>query len=205
MGGAPGAAGAAAERGDAVAGHAPPGRDAENKARAASARDEEARTAGREAAAQRAPQPVVFSDDSGTHPAVPRLYGGAPHDQRATGSVPRHPGRTTTVVVAWTPDGLHAPGRIEGARETATGEGDMAETLVPTRRPGQGVVLANVRVQKAASMRQARAPRGGERLFLPPDSPAFTPIEQAFSKIKALLRGLGARTREAGAQAVGGR
>ncbi len=61
----------------------------------------------------------------------------------------------------------------------------------------------NLSVHKAASIRQARAARGCGLLFLPPYSPDFTPIEQAFSKLKAILRGRGARTREALEQAVG--
>ena len=64
------------------------------------------------------------------------------------------------------------------------------------------VVLDNLNVHKAASIGQALAARGCELLFLPPYSPDFTPIEQAFSKIKAILRGLGARTKEALQEAV---
>ena len=73
----------------------------------------------------------------------------------------------------------------------------IVEELGPTLRPGHVVVLANLSVHKAASLRQARAARGCDLLFLPPYSPDFTPIEQAFSKLKAILRGLGARTHEA--------
>lgn len=49
---------------------------------------------------------------------------------------------------------------------------------------------------KAARIHEALAARGCRLLFLPPYSPDFTPIEQAFSKLKAILRGLGARTRD---------
>jgi transposase len=62
---------------------------------------------------------------------------------------------------------------------------------------GQVVVRDNVSVHKAAHIREALAARGGDLLFLPPSSPDFTPIEPAFSKLKAILRGLGARTGEA--------
>jgi transposase len=126
-----------------------------------------------------------------------RLYGWAPHDQRATGSVPRNHGKNITLVAALTPDGLHEPWLIEGAMTTETFEWYIREELAPRLRPGQVVVLDNLSVHKAASIRQALAARGCELLFLPPYSPDCTPIEQAFSKLKALLRGLGARTREA--------
>jgi transposase len=125
-----------------------------------------------------------------------RLYGWAPHDQRATGSVPRNHGKNTTLVAALTPDGLQVPWMIEGAMDTATFEWYIQEQLAPTLQPGQVVVLDNLSVHKAESIRQAVEARSCQLLFLPPYSPDFTPIEQAFSKIKAILRGLGARTRE---------
>jgi transposase len=63
-------------------------------------------------------------------------------------------------------------------------------------------VLDNLSVHKAARIRQALVARGCELLFLPRHSPDFTPIEQAFSKLKAILRGLGARAREALVEAM---
>ncbi len=126
-----------------------------------------------------------------------RLYGWAPHDQRATGSVPRNHGKNTTLVAALTPEGLQVPWLIEGAMDTATFVWYISEQLAPTLRPGQVVVLDNLSVHKAASIRQALEARECQLLFLPPYSPDFTSIEQAFSKLKAVLRRLGARTTEA--------
>lgn len=126
-----------------------------------------------------------------------RLYGWAPHDQRATSSVPRNHGKNTTLVAALTPNGLQEPWLIEGAMTTETFEWYITEQLAPTLRPGQIVVLDNLSVHKAASIRQAITARQCQLLFLPPYSPDFTPIEQAFSKLKAVLRRLGARTTEA--------
>jgi transposase len=145
---------------------------------------------------------LVFVDESGTHTSLTRLYGWAPHDQRATGSVPRNHGRNTTLVAALTPDGLQAPWRIEGAMNTETFEWYIREELAPLLRPGQVVVLDNLSAHKAERIREAIEARQCQLLFLPPYSPDCTPIEQAFSKIKALLRGLGARTKEALQEAV---
>ena len=131
-----------------------------------------------------------------------RLYGWALHDQRATGSVPRNHGKNTTLVAALTPDGLQEPWLMEGAMNTETFEWYVREQLAPRLRPGQVVVLDNLSVHKAASIRQAIEARHCTLLFLPPYSPDFTPIEQAFSKLKAILRRLGARTREALPEAV---
>ncbi len=111
--------------------------------------------------------------------------------------MPRNHGKNTTLVAALAPEGLQAPWTIEGAMDTPAFERYVKEVLGPTLRPGQVVVLDNLRVHKAASIRQAIAAHDCELLFLPPYSPDCTPIEQAFSKIKALIRGVGARTREA--------
>jgi transposase len=155
------------------------------------------RNAWREAAAQLDPEQFIFVDESGTNIALTRLYGWAPHDQRATGSVPRNHGKNTTLVAALAPDGLQVPWMIKGAMDTATFVWYITEQLAPTLRPGQVVVLDNLSVHKAASIRQAIEARQGTLLFLPPYSPDFTPIEQAFSKVKAALRRIGARTTEA--------
>jgi transposase len=164
---------------------------------AASERDEEARHAWREAVAALDPEQFVCVDESGTNISLTRLYGWAPHDRRATGSVPRNQGKNTTLVAALAPDGVQGPWMIEGAMDTATFVWYITEQLAPTLRPGQVVVLDNLSVHKAASIRHALEARGCTLLFLPPYSPDFTPIEQAFSKIKAILRRLGARTHEA--------
>ena len=133
------------------------------------------------------------------------MYGWAPHEQRATGSVPRNHGKNSTLVAAvaaLAPDGLHEPWLIEGAMETATFAWSITEQLAPTLRPGQVGVVDHLSAHTADSIRHAIAARGCQLLFLPPYSPDCTPIEQAFSKIKAILRGLGARTKEALQEAV---
>src|SRR6185369_7770632 len=108
----------------------------------------------------------------------------------------------TTLVAALTPEGLHVPWLIEGAMDSATFAWYITEQLAPTLRSGQVVVLDNLSVHKAARIRQAIEARGCQLLFLPPYSPDFTPIEQAFSKLKASLRRLGARSKEALQEAV---
>ena len=116
--------------------------------------------------------------------------------------MPRNHGKNTTLVAALTPDGLQAPWTLEGAIDTAAFERYITEVLGPTLRPGQLVILDNLSVHKATSIRDAIEALHCDVLFLPPYSPDLTPIEQAFSKIKALLRGLGARTRETLLEAV---
>jgi hypothetical protein len=115
-------------------------------------------------------------DASGTHTSLTRLSGWAPHDQRATGSVPCTHSNNVTVVAALAPDGLHDPWLIAGAMETATCAWDIREQVAPRLRPRQVVVLDQVSAHPAASIRDALAARGGARLFLPSSSPDFTPI-----------------------------
>jgi hypothetical protein len=136
-------------------------------------------------------------EERGTTIALTRLYGGAPHDHRARGSVPRNPGKHTTLGAARAPDGRHVPWLLEGARETATFVWYLTEHLAPTLRPRQVVVRDNVRVHKAARIRQVIEARPCTRLFLPSSSPDCTPLEPAFSTLTAILRRLGARTTEA--------
>jgi transposase len=87
--------------------------------------------------------------------------------------------------------------------DTLAVERYVIQVLGPTLRPGQIVILDNLSVHKPERIRAAIAARGGELVFLPAYSPDFTPIEQAFSKIKAILRGLGARVRAALLDAIG--
>jgi hypothetical protein len=186
-----------------VAGHPLARRDADNKSLAAvPCATSRRRAAWRAAVAQRDAQPFVFVDERGTPTALTRLSSWAPHEQRARGSVPRTHGQNSTVVAARAPDGLPTPWLIAGAMETATCAWDITEQLAPRLRPGQVVVLDNLSAHPAERMRQALEARDGARRFLPPSSPDFTPIEQAFSKRKALLRGRGACTREAFEEAV---
>jgi transposase len=164
---------------------------------AASERDEEARAAWREEIATRDATQFVFVDETGTHTSLTRLYAWAPHDQRARGQVPRNHGRNVTLAAALSPTGLQAPWAIEGAMDTLAFTEYLRHVLGPTLRPGQVVILDNLSVHRGAAVRDALTARGCELVFLPAYSPDFTPIEQAFSKVKAALRGLGARTREA--------
>ncbi|HEX5570869.1 MAG TPA: IS630 family transposase [Ktedonobacterales bacterium] len=170
---------------------------------AASERNEAERAAWRAAVAAHDPQQFVFVDESSTHTALTRLYGWAPQDQRASGVAPRNHGKNTTLVAALTPDGLQEPWLlVEGAMNTEAFEWYIREQLAPHLHPGQIVVMDNLSVHKAASIQETLAARGCDLLFLPPYSPDFNPIEQAFSKLKAILRGLGARTQEALQEAV---
>jgi hypothetical protein len=106
-------------------------------------------------------------------------------------------------VAALTWDGMQAPWTVDGAMDTAACMVYVEAVLGPTLQPGQIVVLDNLAVHKAERIRTLLEARRGELWFLPAYSPDLTPIEEAFAKLKAGLRRLGARTREALLEASG--
>ncbi len=142
-------------------------------------------------ATKRRGQQFVFVDESGTHTALTRLYGWAPHDQRAVGSVPRNHGKNTTLVAALTPHGLQAPWTIEGAIDTLAFERYVKEVVGPTLRPGQVVILDNLSVHTAARIREAIEAVDCELLFLPPYSPDCTPSSRRSRRSKRSCAGWG--------------
>jgi transposase len=180
-----------------VAGDPSLGVDANKRSVGASERDETARARGREQLKGVDVRRLVFVDECGTHTSLARLYAWAQRGQRAHAQVPRNHGKNTPLVAALTWQGIQAPWTIEGALDTAAFELYVREVLAPTLQPGQIVILDNLSVHKSPAVQQAIAARGCHLVFLPAYSPDLTPIEQAFSKLKAILRRLAARTREA--------
>ncbi len=76
-------------------------------------------------------------------------------------------------------------------------EAYIEQIFVPTLHSGETVILDNLSIHKRQKVRELIEAKGGHLLFLPAYSPDFSPIEEAFSKLKAVLRSIGARTREA--------
>jgi len=140
------------------------------------------------------PHRLVFLDETSIKTNLTRLRGRAPVGERVHGSVPFGKWRTQTFIAGLTSDQLIAPWVIDGAINQAAFEAYVETQLAPRLRPGTIVILDNLSVH--------RSPRAAETLkqchcwflFLPPYSPDLNPIEQAFSKIKAHLRRIGART-----------
>ena len=145
----------------------------------------------------------MFVDECGSNIALTPRYAWAPRSERATGAVPHHRGKNLTLIAALTPGGLTAAMTLDGATDAAAFAAYVGELLVPTLRPGQVVVLDNLSAHKGDPIRALIEAAGCRLLFLPPYSPDFAPIEQAFGKLKALLRRAGARTRAALEAAIG--
>jgi len=182
--------------------HDSPGLDAQKKTLVAREQDEVARAAWREQASQLASQNLVFVDETGTHIALTPLYARAPRGQRAVGKVPRNTGANTTLLASLSLDGMGEALILEGAADGLAFEAYIDQILAPSLRPGQIVVMDNLSIHQGERVRQAIQAKGCQLVFLPAYSPDFSPIEQAFSKLKAVLRRIGARTHEALFEAI---
>ncbi|HEV2108013.1 MAG TPA: IS630 family transposase [Thermomicrobiales bacterium] len=148
------------------------------------------------------PATLVFVDESGTNLALTPRYGRAPRGERVIGTAPRNHGPNTTLVAALTLDGITAAMTVEGAMDRDAFDVFVDRILGPSLVPGQVVIWDNLSVHKSADAQRVIAAAGCTLLWLPPYSPDFTPIEQAFSKLKTALRRAGARTREALNEAI---
>jgi transposase len=140
---------------------------------------------------------LVFIDESGANITLARRYGRAPRGERAHGTAPRNYGHNLTLVAALSLEGVDAPMLLEGAMDRIAFERYIQAFVIPTLRPGQLVILDNLSAHKQAPIRRAIQAAGCHVLFLPSYSPDFNPIELAFSKIKAHIRRVGARTQDA--------
>jgi len=140
------------------------------------------------------PHTLVFIDETGANTKMARLHGRAPRGERLRAAIPHGHWKTTTFVGALRLTGMTAPMVLDGPM---TGEWFLAYTeqvLVPTLRSGDVVILDNLPAHKGTAVRAAVEAAGATLLFLPPYSPDFNPIENAFAKLKTLLRKAAART-----------
>jgi len=141
----------------------------------------------------------VWVDECGAQTTLTPRYARAPRGQRAYGRAPRNHRRNTTLVAALTHTGIGATMVLEGAAFVAY----LEQQLVPRLRPGQIVVLDNLRVHHAPVVRERIAAAGCRVAYLPAYSPDLNPIEGAFSKVKTHLRRAAARTHEGLVDAFG--
>ncbi len=133
-----------------------------------------------------------------------RLRGRAPKGERLRAGVPHGHWRTTTFVAGLRLSGIDAPMLIDGAINGESFLAYVRKVLVPSLRAGDVVIMDNLGSHKSVAVREAIEAAGAELRFLPPYSPDFNPIENAFAKLKALLRKVAARTRDALWAAVAG-
>ena len=122
-----------------------------------------------------------------------REYARGPSGERVVGIVPRNRGLTLTVVGAVALDGVRAMMAYEGGTSAEAFLRFVREVLAPSLYPGDVVVLDNLGAHRAVGVREAVEAVGARVLYLPPYHPELNPIELAWSKLKALLKTIGAR------------
>lgn len=143
------------------------------------------------------PHAFVFLDETGATTNMARRYGWGPRGERLVDTAPHGHWKTTTFLAGLCSTGIIAPLVLDGPM---TGEAFLAyvrQFLAPQLSLGDVVVMDNLAAHKVAGVSEAIAAVGASILYLPPYSPDLNPIEQAFAKLKALLRKAQARTREA--------
>jgi len=139
----------------------------------------------------------VVVDECGSNVNLTPVYARAPKGERVYDSVPRNTEKNTTLIAALTTGGMGPAMLLEGATATAAFEAYVEHFLASALAPGKVVVIDNLSAHKNARVRELIEARGCELWFLPSYSPDLSPIEEAFSKLKALLRQAKARTQEA--------
>ncbi len=136
----------------------------------------------------------MFIDETGASTKMARLRGRARRGQRCRSSVPHGHWKTTTFTGALRLSGMTAPMVIDGPMNRDAFRAYVRHMLAPTLRPGDIVVMDNLPAHKGTETRGMIEAAGATLLYLPPYSPDFNPIENAFAKLKALLRKAAART-----------
>jgi len=133
-------------------------------------------------------------DESGVTTDLLRRYARSPRGTRIADHTPCSHWQTHTIVAALRPTALTATAVFDGPIDSETFRAYVDQVLVPTLRPGDVVVLDNLSAHKQPEVRAAIEHAGARLRFLPPYSPDFNPIEQAFAKLKAFFRAFRPRT-----------
>lgn len=145
---------------------------------------------------------LVFVDEAGVNLTLTRLYARAIGGERAVDATPRNAGDNLSLIGALSLDGLIAAMTLKGSVDTPVFLAYISEVLAPQLWPGAIVVMDNLRVHHAQSVRLAIEAVGAQLIFLPPYSPDLSPIELCWSKLKQFLRSRKARTDDALDQAM---
>lgn len=146
---------------------------------------------------------IVFVDETGCNTKMTRLRGRCRKGERLKAAVPHGHWKTTTFIAGLRADRLIAPWVIDGAMDGDSFVTYVETQLAPCLKPGDVVVIDNLSAHNRDEAAKAIRAKGAWLLFLPPYSPDLNPIELAFSKLKAHLKRIGARTIEGLWDAIG--
>jgi len=146
---------------------------------------------------------LVFVDEMGSNISLAPVYAWSRRGERAFASVPRNWGKNVTLLASMSLEGMGPCLAVEGSTTREVFEAYLEHVLAPSLKPGQVVVMDNLTAHKGERVKELIEGRGCELIYLPPYSPDFNPIEEAFAKLKTLLRKAGARSREMLIEAMG--
>jgi transposase len=139
---------------------------------------------------------LIFLDESGVTTEMTRRYGRAWRGERVREGIPSGHWQTVSILSAIGTAGLVATMTVEAPTDGDVFLCFLEQVLGPQLTAGQTVVMDNLAAHKVPGVREALRARGADLLYLPPYSPDFNPIEQAWSKLKQHLRSFKARTVE---------
>jgi transposase len=142
------------------------------------------------------PRRLVFIDETWASTNMARLRGRAPKGERLRAGVPFGHWKTTTFVAGLRTSGMIAPFVLDGPINRKAFETYVEKVLAPELTPGDVVIMDNLSSHKGPRVREMIQAAGATLLYLPPYSPDFNPIENAFAKLKAHLRKAAERTVE---------
>ena len=145
----------------------------------------------------------MFIDETWAKTNMAPLRGWCSRGRRLVAKVPHGHWKTLTFVAALRCDRIDAPCVIDGPINGESFRAYVEQILLPTLAPGDIVIMDNLGSHKGRAVRDAIRSVGAHRLLLPPYSPDLNPIEQAFAKLKALLRKASERTLEATWRRIG--
>jgi transposase len=137
---------------------------------------------------------LVFLDEAGVNLALIRLYARAPRGQRARGSRPHQRGKNVSMIGAISLERIITNLNLSGSIDGLTFEAFVIRKLIPKLWKGAVVIWDNYSIHKGKEIEKAIKKAGAKLIYLPPYSPDFNPIENCWSKIKSVLRSIGART-----------
>jgi transposase len=150
------------------------------------------------------PERLVFVDEMGLHTSLAPLYGYSPKGERVRLKVPRKRGKNTTILASMTLlGGMGETMAVEGSTDRGVFEAYVEHALAPTLEAGQMVLMDNLPAHKSVRVRELIEEQGCELIYLPAYSPDLNPIEEAFAKIKGMLRQAAARTKDALMEVLG--
>lgn len=138
----------------------------------------------------------IFIDEMGSHLALTRLYGRAAPGERVCEKLPGDRGKNVSTIGAMDLAGIRTGLSVQGAIDGETMLFFVEELLAPTLKRGEIVFLDNCPVHKMDEIEEAIEARGAWVIFLPRYSPDLNPIENCWSKVKAILRSRKPRTLE---------